>query len=131
VLGDFEHQALARGDVDGFQGVQDRRQFAGELDVDDGADDLNELAGGGADGGGRLRAAALARRPWAAAAFGGGSLGGGGCGAAAAGGFTAAGLAAAAGALAGVLAMACGSFVRARACVFYVRLLIRGLRRRR
>ncbi len=78
VLGDFEHQALAGSLVDGFQGVQDRRQFAGELDVDDGADDLNELAGRCADGGrsglGRLRSRSLG----GGGLLGGRSLGGGG-----------------------------------------------------
>ncbi|MNV67373.1 hypothetical protein D3C71_1601750 [compost metagenome] len=57
VLGDFENQGegLARllVDVLGFQRVQDRRQGAGELDVDDGADDLGDLARAcdGGDGG--------------------------------------------------------------------------------
>ncbi len=44
MLGDFEHQALAV--VVGFQRVQDFRQMAFELDVDDGADDLRDVAGG-------------------------------------------------------------------------------------
>ena len=48
MLGDFEHQAerLAglRVGVGGLQRVQDRRQVAVELDVDDGADDLGEAA---------------------------------------------------------------------------------------
>jgi hypothetical protein len=48
VLGDFQHQGegLARllVDVLGVQGVQDARQLADELDVDDGADDLGDLA---------------------------------------------------------------------------------------
>ena len=38
VLGDFEHQAVAV--VVGLERVQDRRQVAVELHVDDGADDL-------------------------------------------------------------------------------------------
>ena len=57
VLGDLEHQAegLARPlvGVGGLQRVQDRRQVAVELDVDDGADDLGDaalLGGFGADG---------------------------------------------------------------------------------
>ena len=42
VLGDLEHQALAV--VVGFERVQDLRQLAVELHVDDGADDLGDLA---------------------------------------------------------------------------------------
>ncbi len=41
MLGDFEHQAIAA--VLGFERVQDRRQFAFELHVDDGADDLGDF----------------------------------------------------------------------------------------
>ena len=46
VLGDFEHQAgvPSAGRVGGLQRVQDRRQVAVELDVDDGADDLADVA---------------------------------------------------------------------------------------
>ncbi len=48
MLGDFQNQGegLARllVDVLGVQGVQDRRELAVELDVDDGADDLGDLA---------------------------------------------------------------------------------------
>ena len=43
MLGDFEHQALAL--VLGLQRVQDRRQVALELHVDDGADDLGDVSG--------------------------------------------------------------------------------------
>ena len=50
MLGDFEHQAERLAglgvDVGGLQRVQDRRQVAVELDVDDGADDLGEAAFG-------------------------------------------------------------------------------------
>ena len=50
MLGDFEHQAeLLAGlgvGVGGLQRVQDRRQVAVELDVDDGADHLGEAAFG-------------------------------------------------------------------------------------
>ena len=42
MLGDFEHQAVAA--VLGLERVQDRRQVALELHVDDGADDLGDLA---------------------------------------------------------------------------------------
>ena len=42
MLGDFEHQAVAL--VLGLQRVQDRRQVALELHVDDGADDLGDLS---------------------------------------------------------------------------------------
>ena len=42
VLRDFEDQRLAV--VVGFQRVQDRRQVVVELNVDDGADDLRDLA---------------------------------------------------------------------------------------
>ncbi len=45
VLGDLEHQALAV--VVGLQRGEDRRQFAFEGDVDDGADDLGDGAVGG------------------------------------------------------------------------------------
>ncbi len=43
MLGDFEHQPVVA--VLGFERVQDRRQIAFELHVDDGADDLGDLAG--------------------------------------------------------------------------------------
>ena len=43
MLGDFEHQAVAV--VVGLQRVQDRRQVAVELHVDDGADHLGDPAG--------------------------------------------------------------------------------------
>ena len=52
MLGDFEHQAVAL--VVGLQRVQDRRQMAVELHVDDGADDLgdaSDLIGCGVHGG--------------------------------------------------------------------------------
>ena len=66
VLGDFQHQAEGLAGplvgVGGLQRVQDRRQVALELDVDDGADDLHELAGGDA--------------PWRRSLRGGGGLGG-------------------------------------------------------
>ena len=42
MLRDFEHQAVAV--VRGLERVQDRRQVALELHVDDGADDLGDLA---------------------------------------------------------------------------------------
>ena len=42
MLGDFEHQAVAA--VLGFERVQNRRQVAFELHVDDGADDLGDLS---------------------------------------------------------------------------------------
>jgi hypothetical protein len=42
MLRDFEHQRLP---VFGLQRVQDRRQIAVELHVDDGADDLGDAAG--------------------------------------------------------------------------------------
>ena len=52
VLGDLEHQAEglagALVGVGGLQRVEDRRQVALELDVDDGADDLGDAAGGDA-----------------------------------------------------------------------------------
>ena len=52
VLGDFQHQGEGLAgllvDVLRLQGVQDRRQLAGELDVDDGADDLGDPAHAGA-----------------------------------------------------------------------------------
>ena len=44
MLGDLEHQAGAV--VDRFERVEDRRQVAVELDVDDGADHLGDAAGG-------------------------------------------------------------------------------------
>ena len=44
MLGDFEHQPLAL--VLGLQRVQDLRQIAFELHVDDGADDLGDLSDG-------------------------------------------------------------------------------------
>ncbi len=55
VLGDLQHQAeglagLLVG-VGGLQRVEDRRQVAVELDVDDGADDLDDAARGDARGG--------------------------------------------------------------------------------
>ena len=43
MLRDLEHQAVAA--VRGFQRVQDRRQVAFELHVDDGADDLGDASG--------------------------------------------------------------------------------------
>ena len=43
MLRDFEHQAVAA--VLGLERVQDRRQMAFELHVDDGADDLGDLSG--------------------------------------------------------------------------------------
>ncbi len=45
VLRHFQDETLAI--VDGLERVQDLRQLAGELHVDDGADDLRDLAGGG------------------------------------------------------------------------------------
>ena len=42
VLRDFEHQAVAA--VRGLQRVQDRRQVALELHVNDGADDLGDFS---------------------------------------------------------------------------------------
>ena len=42
MLRDFEHQAVAA--VGGLERVQDRRQVALELHVDDGADDLGDLS---------------------------------------------------------------------------------------
>ena len=42
MLGDLEHQPVAA--VLGFQRVEDRRQVAFELHVDDGADDLGDLS---------------------------------------------------------------------------------------
>ena len=54
VLGDLEHQAEGLAGplvgVGGLQRVQDRRQVAVELHVDDGADDLDDAAGGDALG---------------------------------------------------------------------------------
>ena len=44
MLGDFENEALAV--IGGFQRVQNFRQVAFELDVDDGADDLGDMACG-------------------------------------------------------------------------------------
>ena len=44
MLRDFEHQAVAL--VLGLERVQDRRQVAFELHVDDGADDLGDLSDG-------------------------------------------------------------------------------------
>ena len=44
MLRDFEHQAVAA--VLGLERVQDRRQVAVELHVDDGADDLGDLSDG-------------------------------------------------------------------------------------
>ena len=44
MLGDFENQAVAV--VLGFERVQDLRQMTVELDVDDGADDLRDVARG-------------------------------------------------------------------------------------
>jgi hypothetical protein len=43
VLRHFENQAVAV--VAGFERGEDRRQFAVEVNVDDGADDLADLAG--------------------------------------------------------------------------------------
>jgi hypothetical protein len=55
VLRDLENQAVAL--VVGLQRCEDRRQLAFESDVDDGADDLRDLAdqipGGRCDGSGR------------------------------------------------------------------------------
>ena len=48
MLGDLEHQAVAV--VAGLERVQDRRQIAVELHVDDGADDLRDAAGAGVGG---------------------------------------------------------------------------------
>ena len=73
MLRDFENQAVA--DIDGLQRVQDRRQVLVELHVDDGADDLTDLAGRAGtelDRSGRLRRSSrcclrrcLSRRqPW-------------------------------------------------------------------
>jgi len=45
VLGNFQNQAVAV--VVGFERGEDRRQFAFEADVNDGADDLADLAAGG------------------------------------------------------------------------------------
>ena len=44
MLRDFEHEA--RAVVDRLERVEDRRQFAFELHVDDGADHLGDVAGG-------------------------------------------------------------------------------------
>jgi hypothetical protein len=77
VLGDFQHQGegLARllVDVPGFQGVQDGRQLAVELDVDDGADDLGDLAHAGA-----RRIGGVAGRGGGLGSLGSGRLLGGG-----------------------------------------------------
>ena len=43
MLGDLEHQAVAA--VLGFDRIQNRRQMAFELHVDDGADDLRDASG--------------------------------------------------------------------------------------
>ena len=43
MLRDFQHQAVAA--VLGLERVQDRRQVAFELHVDDGADDLGDFSG--------------------------------------------------------------------------------------
>ncbi len=43
MLRDLEHQAVAA--VFGFERVQDRREFAFELHVDDGADHLGDASG--------------------------------------------------------------------------------------
>ena len=53
MLGHFENQAVAV--VGGFERVQDLRQMAFEFDVDDGADDLRDVAGG------QLRRSAMVR----------------------------------------------------------------------
>jgi hypothetical protein len=50
LLRHFEHQAVAA--VGGFERVQDLRQVAFELHVDDGADDLRDVADLGVDGSG-------------------------------------------------------------------------------
>ena len=42
LLRDFEHEAIAL--VGGLQRVEDRRQLAFEMDVDDGADDLGDVS---------------------------------------------------------------------------------------
>jgi hypothetical protein len=135
VLGDFEHQALAGRDVDGFQGVQDRRQVALELDVDDGADDLHQLAGGGADGRGLFAgrdSLGGGRSLGSGGSLRGGGLGGSGGGSLRSGGLLHGGrLCSGGGSLSGGLGHGVQVF-RACSCVrFYVRLLIRRLRRRR
>jgi hypothetical protein len=67
VLGDFEHQAEGLAGplvgVGGLQRVEDRGQVAFELDVDDGADDLDQAAGGDRLGREPWR---RRRRPWRA-----------------------------------------------------------------
>ena len=65
MLGDLEHQAVAA--IVGLQRVQDRRQVFVEGDVDDGADDLADLA---------RRAGAEFDRRRLLRCFGRGSLGG-------------------------------------------------------
>jgi len=89
VLGDFQDQGegLARllVDVLGLQGVQDRRQLAGELNVHDGADDLGDLAHAraGGDGGVAGRRSGGLGGPGGLGRgrlLGGGLLGGGGVG---------------------------------------------------
>ena len=71
VLGDFQHQAErlagALVGVGGLQRVQDRRQVAVELDVDDGADDLDDAALGDAL---RRWVSAGLRRSWLAMGLG-------------------------------------------------------------
>ena len=82
VLGDFQHQGEGLAgllvDVLGLQGVQDRRQLAGELDVHDGADDLGDLAHAGAGGDGRIAGGGGGFRSLGSSRLlGGGFLGGG------------------------------------------------------
>jgi hypothetical protein len=52
MLGHFENQTVAV--VGGFQRGENGGQFAVERNVDDGADDLADLAGGGEHGGHRV-----------------------------------------------------------------------------
>src|SRR3546814_3800466 len=71
----FEDEAVAV--ILGFQRVQNRGQGAGELDVDDGADDLGDAARGGASGRCLLKSGGLLRR---CGFLGGSLLCRGGCG---------------------------------------------------
>jgi peptide chain release factor 1 len=84
VLGHFQHQAEGLAGplvgVGGLQRVQDRGQVALELDVDDGADDLHQLAGGDGLRGARLRRGGGLCRRLLRGRLGGGLLGGGGGG---------------------------------------------------
>src|SRR3546814_9945250 len=59
MLRDFEDEAVAA--IVGFERVQNRGQFAVELDVDDGADDLRDAAGAGGGRGRRGRGGLLRR----------------------------------------------------------------------